>query len=179
MLSSGNWVAKDTAIYLVTALAVKSTTAAAGATATNEVSYQISVKKSINIFQLVPIVDFCRSQIIPELSKPTSQTPILKATCVKFVTTFRQLLPTDMYTAIFPLMIQLVRDSNYVIHSYAATCVERMLTVRDGANLRLGSTAEYVTPLLTNLFATLSSKDSQENEYVMKGILPLPYLTRC
>lgn len=156
MLSSGNWIAKDTAIYLVTALAVKAGTAASGTTATNE---------------LVPIVDFCRGQILPELTQPSNKNPILKATCIKFVTTFRQQLPAEIYRAVFPHLVGMLRDPNYVIHSYAATCVERMLTVKDQGQLRLGSIKEFVPTLLTNLFDILNSKESKENEYIMKAIM--------
>lgn len=156
MLASGNWIAKDTAIYLVTALAVKSTTAASGTTSTNE---------------LVPIVDFCRAQILPELAQPTSKNPILKATCIKFITTFRLQLPVAVYGEAFPHLGGMLKDPNYVIHSYAATCVERLLTVRDKGQLRIGSIKDFVGPLLTNLFETLSTKESQENEYIMKAVM--------
>lgn len=104
MLASNSWVAKDTAIYLVTALAVKSTTAASGTTATNE---------------LVPIVDFCRAQILPELAQPTSKNPILKATCIKFLTTFRQQLPVDVYTQVFLSHIHTrTRPPSFILNSY-------------------------------------------------------------
>lgn len=117
MLSSGKWIQKDTAIYLVTALAVKSATAASGTTAVND---------------LVPIPDFCRAQILPELvSTSPSASPILRATCIKFITTFRLMLPKDVYLTAFPHLVALLKDRNYVVHSYAATCVERMLTVKE------------------------------------------------
>eukprot|EP00026_Physarum_polycephalum_P001434 Phypoly_transcript_01435.p1 GENE.Phypoly_transcript_01435~~Phypoly_transcript_01435.p1 ORF type:complete len:984 (+),score=185.73 Phypoly_transcript_01435:58-3009(+) len=155
MLSAKDWISKDTAIYLVTALAVKSSTSAAGTTAVNE---------------MVPIPDFCRSQILPEL-QGTTRSPVLRATSIKFITTFRQQLPVDVYTAALPHLIALMRDPNYVIHSYAATCVERLLTVKDNQVLRIGQlTNDFIGSMLANLFEALSYKDSQENEYTMRAI---------
>ena len=106
-----------------------------------------------------------------------------------------------------------MRDPNFVIHSYAATCVERLLTVKDNQVLRyalllsifvfvllfgpslhfllfffrssffsslyfyfsdvtisIGQINEFVGPMLANLFEALSYKDSQENEYTMRGM---------
>lgn len=161
MLGSGKWIQKDTAIYLVTALAVRSATAAAGTTAVND---------------LVPIPDFCRAQILPELSLSPSPSPLLRATCIKFITTFRQLLPKDIYVAAFPHLVGLLKDQNYVIHSYAATCIERLLTVKEPIvpgqpiTLKIGSINEFAGPILANLFEALTYKDSQENEYIMRAI---------
>src|SRR5690606_1289997 len=71
----GNWIAKDVAIYLMTALAVRSITQAKGIT-------------EVNV--LVPVVDFFGSQIVPELQSSNPPALILKADALKFVSTFRQ-----------------------------------------------------------------------------------------
>ena len=59
--------------FLSTALAVRGATAEKGVT---------------NVNEMVPIVDFFQSQILPELQ--TSQHSILRADALKFVFTFRQ-----------------------------------------------------------------------------------------
>jgi exportin-2 (importin alpha re-exporter) len=72
---SQEWQSKDIAIYLVTALAVKSATAARGTT-------------TLNI--LVPVMDFFGSCILPELQGDAPAALVLKADALKFVSTFRQ-----------------------------------------------------------------------------------------
>lgn len=86
------WKAKDTACYLVTALAVRGKTAAAGATTTNA---------------LVNLQDFYGQQVAPELQAANvNERPILKADALKFVTTFRSQLPKDAQLALFPSLIK-------------------------------------------------------------------------
>jgi exportin-2 (importin alpha re-exporter) len=70
-----NWLAKDVAIYLVTALAVRGGTQAKGATELN---------------QLVPVLDFFYKQILPELQTATPAAMVLKADALKFFSAFRQ-----------------------------------------------------------------------------------------
>lgn len=70
-----NWKSKDAAIYLVTSLATKAKTTKHGITQTN---------------QLVDLTDFCRQHILPEVQKPDIDTlPVLKASAVKYLMTFR------------------------------------------------------------------------------------------
>ena len=90
------WKAKDCALYLVTALAVRGKTAAAGATATNA---------------LVNLQDFFLQQVAPELSGGggdggVDAQPILKADALKFVTTFRSQLPKEAELGLFPALIK-------------------------------------------------------------------------
>jgi exportin-2 (importin alpha re-exporter) len=106
---------------------------------------------------------------LPELQGAT-KSEVLRATCIKFITTFRQMLPKELYALALPHLVALMRDPNYVIHSYAATCVERLLTVKDAGVLRIGPIAEAIGPMLTNLFEALNYKESQENEYIMRAI---------
>ena len=69
------WPSKDAAIYLVTSLATRAKTAKHGITQTNE---------------LVNLVEFCNTQIVPELKNPNvNESPILKADAIKYVMTFR------------------------------------------------------------------------------------------
>jgi exportin-2 (importin alpha re-exporter) len=154
-----NWKAKDTAIYLVTALAVQSITAASGTTTTN---------------QLVPIVDFFNSQISPELQIPIPVHPILKADALKFIITFRYQLPREVCSSIFPNLINSLADSNYVVHTYAASCIERLLTVKDQDKKPRFNTdiKSFLGNLLQNLFvALLRSPSDAGNEYIMKAIM--------
>lgn len=75
-----NWKSKDAAIYIVTSLAAKKSTAKHGTTETN---------------QLVNLVDFFRSQIAPDLASPNiDEHPVLKADAIKYMITFRNVVRT-------------------------------------------------------------------------------------
>lgn len=69
-----NWLAKDVAIYLITALAIRGQTVAQGTT---------------NVSELIPIREFYLSQIVPELMNTNPPSLVLKADALKFVWTFR------------------------------------------------------------------------------------------
>jgi len=101
-----NWWTKDIAIYLVTALAVKGSTVAKGITEVSE---------------LVPIVNFFATQILGELQNENPPAMVLKADALKFSSTFRQQIPKEAYTVLFPLFIKsLTGKTSYVVQTYAA-----------------------------------------------------------
>ena len=171
------WKAKDAAIYLVISLTVKKSSAAKGATETNE---------------LVSVVDFFQTQIVPELAKATGQGPdaggigqaVLFADAIKFMTIFRHQLPKAMILPVVPAVVALLRAENNVVHTYAAIALDRLLTTRDplgpsapGAVTR--STPRYAPadlaattePLLTSLFGVFAKTDSGENDYAMRAVM--------
>jgi len=155
------WRAKDAAIYLVSALAVKGRTAAAGATSTNS---------------LVNLQDFYASHVAPELAAPdVDARPVVKADCVRFATTFRSQLSREAALDLFPKAASLLASTHNVVHSYAAMLVERLLAQRiNGAPVftsdQLGP---YLQLLLERLFAALRLPESGENEYVMRAVMRL------
>ena len=163
------WKAKDAAVYLVIALTMRGSTAKLGATQTNS---------------LVNLIDFYGSSVLPELQAAASGQgaahPILLADALKFISIFRSQLPPEAYQTIIPLLGALLAHPKIVVHTYAATALDRLLTVREAppatgglGPLRFG--AERLTPLLqtllTSLFGALKLPGSQENAYVMRAIL--------
>ena len=161
------WQAKDAAVYIVTSLAVKTSTAREGTTSTNE---------------LVNIVDFFQSNILPELQSAAAAHPILTADAIKFATTFRNQLPKESYAVIVGALAPFLADASCsaVTVSYIAHCIERLLTVRDRAadgsrtaRLTKEDIAQWLSGLLTGLFTALDREDMAENEYVMKAIMRL------
>ncbi|CAD7697690.1 unnamed protein product [Ostreobium quekettii] len=155
-----NWKAKDCAIYLVVALTVKGKTEAQGATSTNE---------------LVPLLAFFQEQIVPELEAASGidEQPILKSDALKFVTTFRSQIPKDALLKMLPSLINLLGASAFVVHSYAATAIERLLAQKEAGRTRF--TPEELDPVLQNLlerlFAAFELPESSENQYVMRCIM--------
>ncbi|KAL2612267.1 hypothetical protein R1flu_023959 [Riccia fluitans] len=148
-----NWKSKDCAIYLVVSLAPRQ--AGVGSVGSD----------------LVNVEQFFNSQIVPELQTPDiNSLPLLKADSLKFMTTFRSQVPKTM--ALQLVIRFLVAESN-VIHSYAASCIEKVLVMKDGKQPRYSGAdlTPYLEQLLTNLFAALKLPESQENAYVMKCIM--------
>lgn len=71
-----NWASKDAAVYIIVALAATTGTSERGWTGVNE---------------LVPIMDFYKNQILPELRNPNAP-PLLLCSCMNYATTFRRQL---------------------------------------------------------------------------------------
>ena len=154
---AANWKAKDSAIFLVTSLAVKSKTMGKGVTKTND---------------LVNIAEFFGSQILPDLQPNSSSHIVLKADALKYVMTFRNQLSKENIVQILPMIISSLSNPNYVVHSYAGMSVEKLLGVKDGKIPRCGQTEmkPFIEPLLTGLFGAFSFPGSAENEHLMKAI---------
>jgi exportin-2 (importin alpha re-exporter) len=156
-----NWKSKDAALYLVTSLATRAKTAKHGITQTN---------------QLVNLGEFCSSHILPELQNygNTSEFPILKADCVKYVLIFRSQLPPEMVKSSLPALVQLLKFPAVVLHTYAAAAIDKILIMKDSSGAALLS-AQQLAPLtedlLKNLFGAFEFPGSTENEYVMKAVM--------
>ncbi|KAI2810344.1 hypothetical protein RDWZM_002654 [Blomia tropicalis] len=167
---SQNWKSKNAAIYLVTSLAVKGGSVRLGTTSTSD---------------LINISDFFANVIRPDLERPDiNQLPVLKADALKYIITFRNQIP--LKEVIIPMMPQLIRHLStpiIVIHSYAANCIEKLLTLRDPAQKSLtlvkpDDIQPFILPLIEGLFGILQHPGSSENDYVIKAILRLLSLLR-
>jgi exportin-2 (importin alpha re-exporter) len=110
-----DWKAKDVAIYLVIGLTVTTQTAAGGVVTTNA---------------FVPILEFFRANIAPEFVKPNALA-VLQADALKFTTTFRNQIPKEDIKQVLPSIIQLLASPSYVVSTYVANFLERLLVVRD------------------------------------------------
>lgn len=165
--ASQNWKALDVAIYLVISISIKGQTRMKGATQINP---------------LVPINDFLNTQILQQLSnQDVNALPVVKADSLKFLCLFRQHLPKEQFQRFFPLVINMLKAEQRVVHTYAAWCIERILSVKDtyvDGNVEKSRSRyskedvqPYAEQLLVNLFGALQFASSSENEYVMKAIM--------
>lgn len=60
-----------------------------------------------------------------------NELPVIKADCIRYLMTFRNILPKEVIISSLPLLTQhLVADSK-VVHTYAASCIEKILLIRD------------------------------------------------
>jgi exportin-2 (importin alpha re-exporter) len=158
-----DWKAKDTAVYLFLAIAAKGTVTAAQGV------------KTVNSF--VNVVEFFEQHIAADLLSEASH-PIAKVNAIKYLYNFRsQLNKAQWDTAIRPL-IQNLGSNNYVVYTYAAIAVERVLFLTDDQGhhiLPREDIQPYAKDLLEHLFALVEKDRSaaklQENEFLMRCIM--------
>lgn len=168
-----NWKYKDSALYIFLALSVQGATREKGATKTN------------------PFLDlgkFIPEHILKELSEgKIDDRPVIKADCLKFLSTFRQHLPKeDIPTKYLPLLIRYLAVEEYPVHTYAALAIEQFLALtvdspelgRDGKpkkqNLVRPEQVQVLIQqfkLLDNIFSAMKHPDSAENPNIMKAVL--------
>ncbi|KAK4189087.1 CAS/CSE protein [Podospora australis] len=158
-----DWKAKDTAVYLFLAIAAKGTVTASHGVKT--------VNSHVNV------VEFFEQHIAADLLGEGVE-PIAKVDAIKYLYTFRsQLSKAQWATAMQPL-IQNLGSDNYVVYTYAAIAVERVLFLTDDAGNHIFPRSDiqpYAKDLLQHLFALIekdtSSAKLQENEFLMRCIM--------
>ncbi|KAF7731911.1 importin-alpha export receptor [Apophysomyces ossiformis] len=158
-----NWKDKNTAIFLLVAIAARSTTAQAGATKVNA---------------LVNIVEFFTNNILSDLqSDVNAGSPILKVDAIKYLYTFRNQLTKEQLLTVFPLLVKHLQSNDYVVHTYAAIAIERILFIRQGRTMLFTSAdiKPYAETLLSELFRLIelgqSPEKLSENDYLMKAVM--------
>ncbi|RUS27431.1 CAS/CSE protein [Jimgerdemannia flammicorona] len=143
----------DTAIFLLTSIATRNVTQQMGATRTNA---------------LIDIVDFFSKNVVQDLQTPVNggAHPILKVDAIKYLHTFRN---QEQLVTVFPLLVNHLPASNYVVYTYAAITIERILFLRQGKIMPFSET------LLTNLFNLIergtTPEKLAENDYLMKTVM--------
>ena len=155
-----NWKAKDVALYLIAAIATRSKTTKHGITKTSE---------------LVNVAEILQSQCLPELQKPIlTEQVVLRADSIRYLTTFRSVLPRDLLVSSLPLLVVHLTAPSHVLHTYAAHSIEKLLILRgsDGtAVIKPADLKPVFETLMTNLFGVLRVEGSEQNEYAMKAIM--------
>jgi exportin-2 (importin alpha re-exporter) len=161
--NNDNWKSKDTAVYLFSAIAAKGTATAAQGV--------LSVNPHVNI------LDFFQKNIAADLQSDAAS-PILKVDSIKYIYVFRSQLSPDLWRAAFPLLVNQLGNSNYVIHTYAAIAVERVLFMTDSDRQPIIPKADVVgasKDLLSHLFKLITKNSApekiQENEFLMKCVM--------
>jgi exportin-2 (importin alpha re-exporter) len=156
-----NWIDKDAAMYITLALTVQGSVQSTGV---------------VKLNQYVDFGSFFTAHVMPELQRTdVNALPVLKADALKFVSVFRAQLPREALVTLMPLVVAHLRSTEFVVHTYAAHAIDRVLTVKEpGTNtLRLNreSMLPAIEPALGGLFAALQHPDSVENEYLMRAIM--------
>jgi len=171
-----HFVDKDTAIALVLAVSIKGATKQLGATKLNA---------------HVPVKGFFEQHVLPELAGkgPQGQHPLIVADCLKFVISFRSQWPRSNFLDLLPMATQFLGREDFVLHSYAAIAIDRILAMREypGDDEKAPSGGVRAAPkwkypkeavvknlerVLVALFAVLNQREeSATNEYVMRCVL--------
>ena len=100
------WKMKDVAIHLMLGIAIRAESAQHGVSQVND---------GVNI------MEFFSSQILTELRvSDMSVRPMVKATCIKFVSIFRNQFTTEQFGVLIPLLISHLGSNDVVVHTYAA-----------------------------------------------------------
>ncbi|KAJ2902204.1 putative chromosome segregation protein [Zalerion maritima] len=158
-----DWKAKDTAIYLFIAVAAK------GAVTSSQ------GVKTVNSY--LNVVQFFETNVASDLIA-TDVEPIAKVDAVKYLYTFRSQLTKEQWSSAFTPLIQNLGSDNYVVYTYAAIAVERVLFLTNDAGQHL-FTREDIQPfakdLLDHLFKLIQKSPDppkmQENEFLMRCIM--------
>eukprot|EP01038_Epipyxis_sp_PR26KG_P004977 gene4977-6960_t len=164
--ASKDWRAKDSALHLILAVSVLSTSTANGAGALNP---------NINIFNIF------ETNVVPELQDmQVNNRPIVKADAIKLMCIFRSHLPSSFLIGLIPHITRHLHSKHVVIQTYAAMCIEKFLSLKDRdpnqSNVSIPRiTKESLLPhfesMFVGLFAVLENPDLPENDYVMKCIM--------
>lgn len=158
-----NWRAKDTAIFLLASIATRGSTQQQGVTSTN---------------QLVDVAKFFSDHAYADLQAPAGNVhPIIVADAIKFLYTFRGQLTKEQLLSVFPVLIPHLANPSFVIHTYAALTIERILFIKQNNALVFGQAdiKPYAESILDSIFKVVESGDSPQqvaaNDNLMKSAM--------
>ena len=159
-----NWKSKDTAVYLYTSIATKGTVTASQ-----------GVK---NTHEFVNVIEFFQTNIAKDLISDVGIEPILKVDAIKYLYTFRSQITRDQWHDAFPLLVKHLGSSDYVVYTYAAIALERVMALTNDTNQPVISQADVQSlapQLLEHLFGLVGKHSApekiQENEFLMRCIM--------
>ena len=159
-----NWKSKDTAVYLYSSIAAKGTvTASQGVKNTND---------------YVNVIEFFQTNIASDLVAGADVEPILRVDAIKYLYTFRSQMTKLQWRDAFPLLVKHLGSADYVVYSYAAIAVERILALTNDAHQPIISQADVKSlskELLEHLFQLIEKDPApeklQENEFLMRCVM--------
>lgn len=158
---------KDACIYLCIAMAVKGQTQREGV---------LMVNQNINV------VDFFHGIVGAELRQDPPQAgkpPVLRASCLKFITVFRNQLPKDVIGSVLQGICRHIAAPDPVVHTYAAICIEKLLTVRErnaqgdkmGFRYSPAEMKDSLLPMVEPILRCIAQGQGiPQNEYLMRCV---------
>ena len=166
-----NWKSKDTALYLYSSIAAKGTiTASQGV---------------VSIYEFADIIDFFQRNVAADLTSDDPIEPILKVDAIKYLYIFRSQISSTQWRDAFPLVIKHLGSSNYVVYTYAAIALERVMALSDSTKqpvIRAADVQSLSAQLLQHLFQLIEQSAGpakmQENEFLMRCVMRLIIVIR-
>ncbi|TFK71152.1 importin alpha re-exporter [Pluteus cervinus] len=160
---AGNWRAKDAAVYMLTAIATRGSTTQHGVTSTNA---------------LVDVVKFFSDNVFQDLqAQPGSIHAILQVDAIRFLYTFRNQLTKPQLLSVLPILVTHLDSNNYVVYTYAAITIDRILSIRQGNQLLFGQAdvRDFAGGLVDVLIKKIESAETAEkvaeNDHLMKCVM--------
>ncbi|KAF7976444.1 hypothetical protein HWV62_6681 [Athelia sp. TMB] len=154
------WKAKDSAVYLLTAVATRGGTAQHGVTSTNS---------------LVDVVKFFSDHVFEDLQAAAGTVePILQVDAIRYLYTFRNQLTKEQLLSVLPLLVRHLGSENYVCYTYAAITIDRVLFIKKNNKLLFTQTDihEIAPALLDAILSKIESAGTPEkvaeNDHLMK-----------
>ncbi|KAJ3501585.1 hypothetical protein NLJ89_g9272 [Agrocybe chaxingu] len=155
-----NWKAKDSAVYLLKAIATRGSTTQHGVTSTNA---------------LVDVVKFFSDHVFEDLQAASGTVhPILQVDAIRFLLTFRNQLTKPQLLSVLPLLARRLRSENYVTYTYAAITIDRILSIRQGNQILFAqadihdSVSDLLDALLSKVEAARTPEKVAENDHLVK-----------
>ncbi len=132
---------------------------------------------SLTYHSFTDVVDFFQQHVAADLLTD-DVLPILKVDAIKYLYTFRGQIPQPYWQAAFPLLIKHLNSSNYVVYTYAAIALERLLSLTDEAGKHIIPKTDIDASskdLLVHLFQLIQKEQApekiQENEFLMRCVM--------
>jgi exportin-2 (importin alpha re-exporter) len=127
----------------------------------------------------VNVMDFFTTHVFPELQDSNhANRPMVKATALKFVCTFRLQFTRGQTIALMPLLIAHLGSPSVVVHTYAAYAIERILMTKEvdasavkRSKIMVTDLQPFLESLFTGLFGIVDNTEWNENDYVMKCVM--------
>ncbi|KXN81986.1 Importin-alpha re-exporter [Leucoagaricus sp. SymC.cos] len=155
-----NWKAKDSAIFMLTAVATKGSTTKHGVTSINA---------------LVDVVQFFSEHVFQDLQAADGTVnPILQVDAIRFLYIFRNQLTKPQLLAVLPHLARHLRSENYVSHTYAAIAIDRILLIRQNGLLVFAQAdihdiaADLVSTILSKIESKGTPEKMAENDHLMR-----------
>ncbi|ORY84121.1 putative importin-alpha export receptor [Leucosporidium creatinivorum] len=160
---AANWKSKDTAIFLLTSIASRGSTLQQGVTSTNA---------------LVDVIKFFSDHILADLqAAPGTVHPVIQADAIKFLYTFRNQLTKEQLLSVLPLLTPHLENPSFVIHTYAAITIERILFIKQKGSFLFGQAdiRPHAEGILNALFKVIESGETPQqiaaNDNLMKSVM--------
>ncbi|KAI9292099.1 Cse1-domain-containing protein [Neoconidiobolus thromboides FSU 785] len=162
-----NWRDKDTANFLFNAIAIKTFTTQLGAT------------------KVVPTIDFVKhyqSSVLPDLDPGSPSHKVLKVGAIKFICNFRYHLGAQDLLNILPILITHLASPHYIVYTFAAICIERILFLKLDGKLVFTEQVlkSHLETLLGNLFDIAERPSTPEkvaeNEFIMRAVMRIIFI---